>query len=145
MAVKYQGQVSDKGVLTIVNRKSFDADLMDFAGKGVVITIERKKSKRSLSQNAYYHSAVVPLVRQGLKDLGHKLTLEETHLFLRGKFLKEELLSEDAEVIGERIKSTTELGKGYFADYISEIQQFSAEILGVDIPNPNEQLQILNK
>lgn len=142
--MRFYGQVSEEGVLKITNRKQFDVDIKDFSGKYVVIDITRKKSIRSLSQNAYYHSAVVPLVRQGLKDLGHKLTLEDTHLFLRGKFLKEELVSEDGEVIGERIKSTTELTKSAFADYISEIQQFSAEILGVNIPNPNEQLHILN-
>lgn len=142
--MRFYGQVSEEGVLKITNRKQFDVDIKDFSGKYVVIDITKKKSIRSLSQNAYYHSAVVPLVRQGLKDLGHKLTLEDTHLFLRGKFLKEELVSEDGEVIGERIKSTTELTKSAFADYISEIQQFSAEILGVNIPNPNEQLHILN-
>ena len=145
MPIKYQGNVSEEGVLKIINRKSFDTDLMEFAGKGVIITIERKKSKRSDTQNKYYWSCVVPIVQQGLKDLGHKLSREDVHLFLRNRFLKEDLLSEEGEVLGERIKSTTELGKGDFADFISDIQQFGAEILGIVIPNPNEQLEILNK
>jgi hypothetical protein len=126
MPIKYQGNVSEEGVLKIINRKSFDADLMEFAGKGVIITIERKKSKRSDPQNKYYWSCVVPIVQQGLKDLGHKLSREDVHLFLRNRFLKEDLLSGD------------------FADFVSDIQQFGAEILGIVIPNPNEQLEILN-
>ena len=71
------------------------------------------------------------------------MSKEDTHLFLRGKFLKDELCNSDGEVIGERIKSTTELGKGKFMDYLSDINQFAAEYLNIVIPAPNEQISIL--
>jgi hypothetical protein len=82
-------------------------------------------------------------VRLGLKDLGYKLSIEDTHLFLRNKFLLEEMVNGDGELIGSRVKSTTELNKMQFGDYISEIQQFSAEYLGVVIPDPETQTTLI--
>jgi hypothetical protein len=142
--MKFVGNVSESGVLTIVNRKGFDEYIKEFQGKQVSIVVEKYIHKRSLSQNAYYHACIVPIVRQGFKDLGHLLSKEETHLFLKNRFLKVELLSEEGEVLGERIRSTTELTKGEFVDYINQIQQFGAEILNVYIPDANEQVKLIN-
>jgi len=141
-AIKAYGKISDEGVLTIVNRKTFDADIKEFAGKNVVITVERRKSQRSSQQNRYYYGCVVPIVQQGLKDIGHRLSKEDTHLFLRNRFLTQELVSSEGEVIGNRLRSTTELNKSEFADYTSEIQQFSAEYLNIVIPDPLTQVTI---
>jgi hypothetical protein len=141
--MKYTGQVNEEGILKIVNRKQFDADLKEFAGKYVFVEVTRKRSKRSDNQNRYYWSGVIPMVRLGLKDLGYKLSIEDTHLFLRNKFLLEEMVNGDGELIGSRVKSTTELNKMQFGDYISEIQQFSAEYLGVVIPDPETQTTLI--
>ena len=141
--MKYTGQVNEEGILKIVNRKQFDADLKEFAGKYVFVEVTRKRSKRSDNQNRYYWSGVIPMVRLGLKDLGYKLSIEDTHLFLRNKFLLEEMVNGDGELIGSRVKSTTELNKIQFGDYISEIQQFSAEYLGVVIPDPETQTTLI--
>lgn len=141
--MKFIGNISESGKLTIVNRKSFDEFISQYSGKQVVIDVTKKISKRSDPQNKYYWSCVVPIVQQGFKDLGHKISKEDTHLFLRNRFLKQEMLSQDGEVIGERLMSTTELTKSAFGNYIAEIVQFSAEILNVQIPNPNEQVNLI--
>lgn len=112
-------------------------------GRFVTITIARSKSKRSDPQNKFYHAGVVPIVKQGLKDLGYIMTLAETHEFLKDKFLQEEMVHpETAEVIGKRTKSTTELSKMEMVEYIDSIIQFSAEILGVVIEPPLTQTTI---
>jgi hypothetical protein len=141
--MKYTGIVNEEGILKISNRKQFDADLKEFAGKYVFVEVTRKRSKRSDNQNRYYWSGVIPMVRLGLKDLGYKLSIEDTHLFLRNKFLLEEMVNGDGELIGSRVKSTTELNKMQFGDYISEIQQFSTEYLGVIIPDPETQTTLI--
>ena len=141
--MKYTGLVNEEGILKIVNRKQFDSDLKEFAGKYVFVEVTRKRSTRSDNQNRYYWSGVIPMVRLGLKDLGYKLSIEDTHLFLRNKFLLEEMVNGDGELIGSRVKSTTELNKMQFGDYISEIQQFSAEYLGVVIPDPETQTTLI--
>jgi|688.fasta_scaffold707253_2 hypothetical protein len=138
----FQGKVDDKGQLRIINRKLFDDAMMNLCGKDITIEIEKKISKRSHPQNAYYWSGVVPVIREALINLGHILTKEEVHQFLKMRFLKTEICNSDGEIIGERTKSSTELTKSQFGDYIAQIQQFAAEILGVYVPDPNEQTQI---
>jgi hypothetical protein len=58
------------------------------------------------------------------------------------RFIKIEICNGDGEVIGERVKSSTELTNTGFLEYLEQIKQFSAEILGVYIPDPNEQNKI---
>ena len=72
------------------------------------------------------------------------MTLNETHEFLKDKFLQEELVHpETSEFIGKRTKSTTELSKGEMVEYINNIMDFSATILGIVIPESNSQTTLI--
>lgn len=109
-----------------------------------VATITRYKKKRSLSQNAYYYGCVIPLVRQGLIDMGFeadKLNNEATHELLKAKFLKEDLGNEQGEFVTV-IKSTTQLSTVDFMEYIEQIYQWSSEFLGIVIAAPGEQSEM---
>ena len=131
------------GKLSINATNDVRKALNSFEGQNVEIVIKKARSKRSDSQNKFYHAGVVPIVKQGLKDLGYIMTLAETHEFLKDKFLQEEMVHpETAEVIGKRTKSTTELSKMEMVEYIDSIIQFSAEILGVVIEPPLTQTTI---
>jgi hypothetical protein len=101
-----------------------------------------KKNRRSLNQNRYYFGVCVRMVRDGLVDLGHDVTLEETHDFLKSKFHSEELVNESTGEIISIPRSTTEMNKEDFSNYIEKIQRFSAEFLNVVIPNPNSQMAL---
>lgn len=93
-----------------------------------------KSNRRSNPQNRYYFGVVVPLVKGGLEDLGHELTEDEAHDFLKAKF----------NSVGDIPKSTTGLNKEQFGEYLEKIQRFAAEYLSITIPDPGEQLEILN-
>lgn len=99
-------------------------------------------NKRSNPQNRYYWGLVVPLVQMGIKELGTEITKEECHELLKARFNTEELVNTET---GECIKlprSTTNLNKEQFSDYISKIQQFASEFLNVVIPDPSTQLAL---
>jgi len=131
------------GKLNKVASAEISSILNQFEGKRVEVIIKKARSKRSDNQNRYYWGCVVKIVRQGLKDLGWIMSPEETHDFLKDKFLGYETManSEGLE-IGKKYKSTTELTKTEFGEYIEQIQIFSAEILNVIIPDPNSQEQL---
>lgn len=96
-------------------------------------------NKRSNQQNRYYFGLVVPLVQQGIKDLGTELTKEETHEFLKARFNLSDLTNKET---GESISipiSTTRLNKEQFGEYIEKIQRFASEFLNVVIPDPGVQ------
>jgi len=124
------------------NRQSLNNALKEFEGKRITISIELAKKKRSSEQNRYYWAGVVPIVQQGLKDAGYKLSKEDVHLSLRAKFLNETIPFEDGTYI-DRFKSTTELSKSEFGDFIEDVKQWAAEYLNVIIPEPNQQTNLL--
>jgi hypothetical protein len=138
--ITYYGNV-ENDVLKIHNRKAFVEEIKRLNGKPVTITIERRRSKRSGQQNKYYWSVVVSSIAFGLKDAGYVITSnDEVHEFLKDKFLpKRELVNEQTGEILQMPASTAGLNKMQMADYIAEIQQFSIEYLGVEIPAPGEQ------
>lgn len=105
------------------------------------VTFE-KSNKRSHQANAYYWAVVVPLVYDGLREAGFDSvrTLEDTHEVIKSLFLKVKQESNGMEI--ERIKSTTELNKESFGDYLDQISAWAYDYLGVNIPAPNEQLEI---
>lgn len=100
-----------------------------------------KTNKRSNPQNSYYWGVVIPMIRQAFYDLGHELSAEETHEFLKGKFNCKQVVGDGGEVV-EIPLSTASLNKTDFGEYLEKIQRFASEFLGLVIPDPNEQLTI---
>ena len=134
------GSVSEKGILSLNNRKRLQTDLLKFKGCTVEITI-KKKNKRSNPQNSYYHGVVVAEVRHGLLEIGYQMTADETHEFLKQKFNSTQIITKDGLVI-DVPRSTTELNKSEFSEYIERIARFAAEYLSVVIPMPNQDLTL---
>ena len=140
MVIKYNGKVTDKG-LHIYNRSAFDQDIKLFHSKEVTIKIERKKKSRSLDQNAFYWGVVIPLVREGLIDIGYKVGLNDSHELLKSKFaIKEHINEKTGEVLVSK-QSTSTMTTTEFMGYIADIQQFASEYLNIEVPDPNEQLK----
>lgn len=112
-----------------------------YEGKEVEIVLKRHLAKRSLQQNKYYWAGVIPIIRQGLWDIGYVMTDEETHDFLKEKFVQPEMVMKEDEFLGNKRRTTTTMNKEQFSEYIAKIQQFGAEILNVYVPDANEQVK----
>lgn len=130
------------GKLVLPHRSQLISDIKIFKDGDYVLTIEKKSKKRSLSQNAYYWGVVVPLVKKGLNDVGYRMTTETTHDYLKTNFNIIEIANEINGEIISFIGSTTEMSTSQMMDYFAKITQWAAEYLGVQIPEPNEQLKI---
>jgi hypothetical protein len=127
----------DNGKLILEAREAFIEEIRKHEGKQIVLEV-RQSRKRSNQQNRYYWGAMLPIVQQGMKELGVIVSIEQTHELLKFRFLKSEYVTTDGEVI-QTVRSTTELNPPEFNEYIANIQQWSAEYLGIDVPDPNEQ------
>lgn len=82
------------------------------------------------------------MVREGLIDVGYKVSIAETHDFLKSKFLIKELVNEDSGEILQSVGSTSTLTTSQFMDLIAEIQQWGSEFLNIIIPDPGKQTEI---
>lgn len=104
--------------------------------------IKEKKKKRSNSQNSYYFGVVVTMVCLRLRDLGNDVTIEETHDFLKANFNYKEIVKPETEEVLKIPLKTSELSTIEFSEYIERVIRFGAEFLDIQIPYPNEQMEI---
>lgn len=111
-------------------------DIKHFEGKRIHLTIEKLKSKRSTQQNKFYWVLVTILAN----EIGYDKM--EMHDLIKFKFLRTEKVFEKTGEIFEYLKSTTELNKTDFADFIGSLQRWSAETFNVILPDPGQQLEI---
>ena len=140
--VRYHGVFDAKGKLQAA---AFANALNAFASRRVpvVLTVEEDKGKRSNRQNNYYWLCM-EIMGDGLKDLGwepKKCTKEAVH-----DMVAREFLTVDEPGLGgvllRRVKSTTELNVKEFVEYMDHVIQYAAENIGVELPEPNTQLEL---
>ena len=131
------------------NRTEVERAIKSFEGKHIVITIERKRKKRSNQQSRWYYGVAVELVRMRLRELGTILSKDDTHTLIKlaiGKIDYDLIYQDIPSVHGEalnRMRSTTEFTTSEFMDFKAHIQQWAAETLDLQIPDPNEQLNLI--
>lgn len=131
------GKVDSSGRLMGMNWTEFNSQLDYFKDKAVELILRKKKKYRSIQQNKLmwvYYTMIA-------HELGY--TKDEIHSILKSKFLKSEKVNEETGVIYPYVKSTTDLTTTEMLDYISDIQKFAAEELGMNLPEPNEQFQLI--
>jgi hypothetical protein len=129
------------GELKILNRKRMDAEIKAFPDCDVEIII-KKKGKRSTPQNRYYWGVVVYEIKERLKELGHRTDPETVHEFLKQKFNSEKVvIPETAEVI-EIGRTTTEMNKEEFNEFIERVREWASATLEIYIPDPGQQTEM---
>ena len=103
--------------------------------------------KRSLNQNAYYWSCVVPMVKDGLIDAGYDeiKTDEQAHDIMKHLFLKKQVVSKKDGNVIEIAGSTSKLTSLEFSNYLEEVYKWSSEYLGVYIPPPSKPIPLYNE
>jgi hypothetical protein len=128
------------------NRNLILNALESFEGQEVILTIQKARKSRTNPQNSFYWGVVLQLVQSGLKDAtGEFRSVENIHYNILLKMFapENEIVNiETGECITEKITSS-EMTTTQFAEYIMEIQKWSAEFLGISIPNPNEEITLL--
>jgi len=110
--------------------------------ESVTIIASDTKPKRSTPANRYYWGVVVELIYLALKESGWEVNREGTHELLRVRFLSEDKpIGNDGEFV-TRVKSTTELDSKEFGEYVEACKRFAAEYLNVNVPDPEEQIEL---
>lgn len=141
----YKGEVKNNKI--ILPKERFKKEVCRaFEGKEIEVIVKKKKRRRSLDQNAYYWSAVIPGIVQGLIDLGHELMYGNEahhygiHEFLKNKFLDNGKDLADTNGVMIRIPpSTRMLTKLEFMHYLELVIKWAAEDLNTVIPLPNKE------
>ena len=119
----------------------FDALIYQYFNNcDVTITITKVSKKRSLQQNKYYWSVIVPCIQNGLYETqGEWITKEATHEFLKSNFNYKEIVNKNTGEVVRIPLSTTECDTFNFKEYQDKIRTFADTFLDIIIPLPNEQ------
>ena len=129
------------------NRNLIKDAIRTFEGKDIEVTLQRKRKRRSNPQNSYYWGIVLPLVQEGLKEAtGEVRDFNSIHYQILLPLLapKREIINTDTGmIISEKITSS-EMTTPEFSEFVMEIQKWSAEFLGINIPDPNQELILIN-
>lgn len=119
--------IIENGKPRIETPESYKRYLSGFnEGEKIVIDIEKKKNKRSLSQNSYYW------IYLGVIENETGNTADDLHEYFKRKFL----LPQVKTILGVEMKlpaSTTGLSKHDFSEFLDKI----CALTGVPIPDPS--------
>jgi len=143
MKIEFTGYIKD-GKVFFRNQNQISKHIIQIGWNEFEVTICKKSKHRSSHQSRYYWGVVVGLIRERFIELGNDVSKEETHDYLKQEFNYKEFVNEKTSEVIRIPKSTANLTTSEFMDYLSRIQIFAADILGVEIPNPNEQTKIFS-
>ena len=108
-----------------------------FADKEVRILVRPTGRNRSVQQNKYYWSVVLPLVAEGLTYLqGQHIHIDLAHAFIKRKFWPETGRVVAGHYIGF---TTTAATTAEWEEKMENIRRWAAELLNINIPEPNEE------
>lgn len=137
--LQYFAKVTPSGEWEGIPKKKLRQEVARlFGGQSIEIIIHKKKKHRSVAQNRYYW-LVCTMISEHTG-----FSKEETHAILKSKFLKVEKVNEDTGAIYEYIKSTTELSTVEYEEYLESVRQFAAEEFDMNVPLPNEQIEVFS-
>lgn len=143
ISIEYQGRVEDDGKFMIWRQgEMLEALRTHFKGKEVTINISEKKKQKSSPQNKYYWGVIIPIVQEGMREIGEPIDKSRVHDMLKGMFLYEEVVNKDSGEILKVPRDFKDLSTIEFSEYKDNIQQWAAEWLHIVIPNPNEQTNL---
>lgn len=129
--------IKDKAITNKPVIKKFFDELAD----GKYLITAKSIKRRTLPQNAYLHAVIIPLVFQGLRDVGYDdvRDFEDAKTVIKTLFLKRKIENRHTGEVIEIIRRTRDLTTIEMMTLIEEVAKWSIEYLNVYIPMPNEQ------
>lgn len=127
------------------NREQIKRAIESFEGKEITITFAKAKKYRSNNQNSYYWGVCIPLVQSGLKEAtGEYFGTNNIHYDILLKMFAPELeiVNKSTGQIMTRQISSSDMTTTQFLEFIMEVQKWASEFLGINIPDPNEEILI---
>lgn len=125
-------------------------DIKNLLEKGRAVNVKvTSQATKTKEQLGYWHAVIVPHVREGLKAMGNEMTHAEVNQFLNDMFfyksktviVKRGLNEYCYTMRTPRSKSGATIDE--MSDVIEKVLRWSAEVLGVYIPAPNEMGAVL--
>lgn len=103
----------------------------------VSVVISKVKNRRSNDANEYYMGVVVLMIMNALNELGWDCDKDTVHEFLKQKFNSVQKMFPDGTTETVSLPTRTMDSKTFW-EYIEKCRMWAAQVLGINIPDPNE-------
>ena len=102
------------------------------------VEIKPDRAQRSSAQNRWYWSCLATPLAQYLSEQDYDITsAEQAHEILRARFLTVDVVNRaTGEVVGQRVRSSTELDTAQFADFCERSRTWMADFFNIIVPDP---------
>lgn len=124
----------EKGKFVPSDKRKFAAAFACHEGKEVEFQPKRHRKTRSLNQNGYYWSVVVPMIADAMGEDDPKAV----HEWLKAHFNYEVKSIGEKRVAVKVPRSTSDLNTSDFEVYLEKIRRWASEFFPLYIPLPNE-------
>ena len=126
----FYATVGEDLAIKFLNVAKVKTHLLPLRGETIEVTLEKRRKRRTDSQNSYYWGVVIKMIAD---TCGYRTSEEYAgiHSELKQKFLPKSGRLQIA-------KSTSSLNTVEFSEYIEKVRQWAAEELGIYIPDPSE-------
>jgi hypothetical protein len=141
--ISYIGIRKGSDPFRVVSSKNFRKELNELPAGRYRLTVERYRKNKSNPQLGYLFAGVYPLVLQGLIDAGWEITtIDEVDTWCKSMFANRDLINKHTgQVINvpglKRDMTTIEM-----STFTNQVRDWAAEFLGVNIPDPETNLEI---
>ena len=135
--LQYTAKVTQEGHFTLPARFYSEVGAA-FAGKSITVEVERQRKRTTWEQHKYYRGCVLLHITDAINEQqGEALTPDEVHGYMAYRYLREQKVNEDGEIVFERVKSSGELTRFQYCVFVDECIRFAAEFLHIEIPTPH--------
>jgi hypothetical protein len=102
------------------------------------LELVRYRPRRTDRQNRWYWPCIVGAFAQYLNEQDYEVTSpEQAHEILKAKFLTVDVVhKQTGNVLGQRVRSTTELDVEEFTGYAERCRAWLLEFFGIMVPDP---------
>jgi len=141
--MKFYCDISN-GKLEIFHKDGFDTWVQSHEGK-FEITFTKPSNKRSIEQNRYLHALFTIFSKAMIEYTGDRIyTSAYMKDLCKTKFLiVDEVDPNTSQLIGQRVRHTSELNKKEIADFWEAVIQWAVETFNITLPFPGENLKLL--
>ncbi len=134
--ISVPGRIDEQYRLVAENATLLNKFLKAHGNHSIRITIELFGNHRSTPQNRYYWGVLVFMIKERFKELGHDLSSDNVHDFLKKEFNYTEVLTNNDYFL-KVPQSTSNMSTVSFIEYVEKIRFFAAHVLEIDIPDPD--------
>jgi len=142
MKLSYIGIKEKDKTFRVVNSKILKQELENLPEGRYRLVIDKYRKGKSNAQLGWLYACIYPFVLRGLNDLGWEIAdLDEVDVLCKDKFASKEIINILSGEVMEIPALKRDMTTTDFMAFVEAIRKWASEDLGVNIPDPETDIE----